>query len=302
MPETPIPRWLGIVLLLVIATTFGANHVAARVAFEHGASVTTAVAIRSTGTAIFVLVLLLLDGMPPSLSNANLGRALLIGVVLAAQSYCLYSAVAVIPVALALLAFNTYPMLLSLISWAAGGERPAARTLAAMPVALGGLALALDVAGRGGAQLSGFAGRWTEIGAGVGWSTGAAGSFALVLHLTSRWLKDMDGRLRTLYMMLAISILVAAGGALAGDFALPHDATGWAGLALLTIFYAAAITSLFVVLPRLGAVNNAVVLNFEPIAVLGLAWVILDQAVAPQQILGAFVVVGAIMWMGSGKK
>ncbi|MGH8675983.1 MAG: EamA family transporter, partial [Burkholderiales bacterium] len=141
MADQPIPRWLGIVLLLVIATTFGANHIAARVAFEHGASVTTAVAIRSTGTALFVLALLLLNGISLKIPRQTFGRSVLIGLLLAVQSYCLYSAVAVIPVALALLAFNTYPMLLSLISWAAGGERPTARTLFAMPVALGGLAL-----------------------------------------------------------------------------------------------------------------------------------------------------------------
>jgi drug/metabolite transporter (DMT)-like permease len=49
-------------------------------------------------------------------------------------------------------------------------------------------------------------------------------------------------------------------------------------------------------------VNNAAVLNFEPIAVLVLAWPILGQAVAPLQIVGAFVVVGAIVWMGTGKR
>ena len=302
MADQPISRPVGIALLLVIATTFGANHVAARVAFEHGASVTTAVAVRSLGTVLFVLALLRWNGIALRPSAPSSRRALATGVLLAVQSYCLYSAVARIPVALALLAFNTYPMLLSLVSWAAGGERPAARTLLAMPVALFGLALALDAWGSGSAQLAGAAGRWAEIGAGVGWATGAAVSFALVLHLTSHWLKDMDGRLRTLYMMTTTAALIAAGGAIAGDFALPRDTSGWAGIALLTLLYASAITSLFVVLPRLGAVNNAVVLNFEPIAVLGLAWPILGQAVSPSQILGAFIVVGAITWMGAGKK
>jgi drug/metabolite transporter (DMT)-like permease len=294
----PIPRWLGIVLLLVIATAFGANHVAARIAFDHGANVTTAVAVRSTGTALFVLALLGFTGVPIRLQGATRMRAILIGAVLALQSYCLYSAVALIPVALALLAFNTYPMLLALISWATGGERPAARTLVAMPIALAGLALALDVAGKAGD----FAGRWSEIGAGVGWATGAALSFALVLYLTGRWLSDVDGRLRTFYMMTTIAVLMGAGGLLGGAFALPQDATGWSGLALLSVFYGGAITSLFVLLPRMGAVNNAAVLNFEPISVLGLAWAVLGQAVASSQVLGAFIVVGAIMWMGTGRK
>jgi drug/metabolite transporter (DMT)-like permease len=298
LPGKPISRWLGIFLLLVIATTFGANHIAARVAFDHGANVTTAVAVRSTGTVAFVLALLLASGVRLGLPGATLGRALAVGAILAVQSYCLYSSVALIPVALALLAFNTYPMLLALIAWAVGGERPAPRALAAMPVALGGLALALDIPGSAGDM----AGRWEEIGPGVGWATGASVTFAAVLYLTQHWLKDIDGRLRTLYMMIAISMLMVGGGALAGEFALPKDAIGWNGLALLTLFYAAAITALFVVLPRIGAVNNAVVLNFEPIAVLGLAWVTLGQAVAPLQILGAFIVVGAIMLLGVGRR
>jgi len=31
---TPLPRWLGIALLLVIAVTFSLNHVFARIAFD----------------------------------------------------------------------------------------------------------------------------------------------------------------------------------------------------------------------------------------------------------------------------
>jgi drug/metabolite transporter (DMT)-like permease len=102
--------------------------------------------------------------------------------------------------------------------------------------------------------------------------------------------------------MSVVAVVTLAGGAAAGAFALPADGTGWLALVLLTVFYGTAFTSMFVLLPRLGTVNNAAVLNFEPIAVLGIAWVVLGQAVAPSQILGAFVVVGAIMWMGSERK
>jgi len=284
--------------MLVIATVFGSNHIAARVAFEHGTNVTTAVTVRSFGTALFVLFLLLVNRIPLGMPNATRGRALVIGLLLTVQSYCLYSAVARIPVALALLAFNTHPLALSLLSWASGGERPAPRVLVAMPVALAGLALALDVWGRAGD----LAGRWSEIGAGVLWATGASLSFASAMLLTTRWMGAMDGRLRSFLTMSVVAVVTFAGGAAAGDFALPGDGTGWIALALLTVFYGTAITSLFVVLPRLGAVNNMAVLNFEPIAVLGLAWIILDQAVAPLQIVGAFIVVGAIAWMGAGKR
>jgi drug/metabolite transporter (DMT)-like permease len=301
LSEQPIPRWLGIVLLLVIATVFGSNHVAARLAFEHGANVTTAVAFRSTGTSLVVLALLLWSGVSLRVERGTLARAIVIGLFLSVQSYCLYSAVARIPVALALLAFQTFPMLLSLISWAAGGERPSRRVRIAMPVALFGLSLALGIWG-GGAQASGIARRWAEVGAGVLWAVSASISFAMVLFLTTRWLGGMDGRLRSFIIMSVVAVVTTVGAAATHDFALPADATGWLGLVLLTVFYGSAITSLFVLLPRLGTVNNAAVLNFEPIAVLGLAWAILGQAVAPLQIAGAFIVVGAIAWLGSGKK
>jgi drug/metabolite transporter (DMT)-like permease len=300
--RAPIPRWVGIALLLVIAVVFGSNHIAARIAFDHGSNVTTAVAFRSTGTALFVLALLLLSKTPLKIGPKTFGRSVLVGLLIAVQSYCLYSAVALMPVALALLIFQTFPMLLALISLAFGGERPARRVLFAMPVALLGLALALDVWGKSGAHLSGFAGRWTEVGAGVLWALGASISFATALYLITRWLGSMDGRLRSFLFMSVVAVVTLAGGTLADSFALPADGTGWIALALLTVFYGTAITSMFVLLPRLGAVNNAAVLNFEPIAVLGLAWPVLGQVVAPLQIVGAFVVVGAIAWMGAGKR
>ncbi len=290
------PR-LAVILLLLIAVTFASNHVAARIAFEHGASVTTAVVVRSCFTTLFVYALLRIQGVTIVLTRPQLARALGIGMVLAVQSYCLYSAVARIPVALALLAFNTFPVILALVSWIGGGDRPSRRALAAMPIALVGLALALDAFGQAGD----IAGRWAEIGAGVGWALGASLSFALVLFLSARWLKDVDGRLRTFYTMGMAAMLLATAGAATGTFDFPHDRSGWAGLALLTLLYGAAITTLFVILPRIRAVSNAVVLSFEPIAALALAWVILGQSVAPLQILGAFIVIGAIVYLGTAK-
>jgi drug/metabolite transporter (DMT)-like permease len=181
-------------------------------------------------------------------------------------------------------------MLLALLSWATGAGRPATRTLVAMPVALVGLAFALDVFG----QAAGFAGRWAEIGAGVTWALAAALSFAFVLLLTGRWLKEMDGRVRTFLTMGVTALIVGLAGAATNAFAWPVEAAGWVGLALLTLFYGSAITALFVVLPRLGAANFAVVLNIEPIAALFLAWALLGQSVTPLQLLGALIVIGAI--------
>jgi len=298
--SAPIPRWLGAILLLAIATCFGSNHISARVAFDHGANVLTAVAARSVGTALILLVMLQVQRVPLKLPRTTLRRGVGIGLILAVQGYCLYSAVALIPVALALLVFNTFPLLLALISWGAGGEKPARRTLMTIPVTLIGLALALDISGTGNGM--DFARRWQQIGAGVGYALTGGIAFATVMFLTTRWLAAVDGRVRSLMMMTTVAVVVLLVGGVTQGFALPADTKGWVGIALLTLFYGTAITALFVVLPHMGAVNNAPLLNFEPIAVLFLGWAILGQAVAPVQIAGALIVVGAITYLASGKQ
>jgi hypothetical protein len=69
MPATLPPR-LGIVILIAAATLFASNHTAARVAFDHGASVATGVVTRATGTALFLAVLMRLRGVPLALARA----------------------------------------------------------------------------------------------------------------------------------------------------------------------------------------------------------------------------------------
>jgi drug/metabolite transporter (DMT)-like permease len=294
----PVPRWAGIALLLAIAVTFGSNHIAARVAFDHGTSVATAVAVRAAGTALALTAALLVLRAPLRLSGTSLARTAAVGAILAVQSYCLYSAVARIPAALALLAFNTYPLIYALMSAAAGMGKLSRGALVAMPVALFGLALALDVVG--GADK--VASRWGEIGAGASFSIAASLCFATVLFVSARWLHGVDGRVRSGVINAVVAALVLAVGAPAGLLALPADAPGWTGLALLTALYGTAITALFVLQPRLGAATDIAALNFEPIAVLILGWAILGQSLEPRQIAGALVVIGAIVALGMAKR
>ena len=295
-PNAPISRPLAVALLLLIATTFASNHIAARFAFEHGANVLTAVTVRSLGTALVVWVLMRATRVSFSLHGAVWWQVLVFGLVITVQSVFLYSAVARIPVALALLTFNTFPIMLAIISWFAGAERPARRVAIAMPIALLGLTLALGVIDSSGFALG------PSFAAGVGFALGASFAFAITLFLTTRWFKAVDGRMRSFIGMAVVGVVALALGIGIDGFALPRDGTGWIGLGLLTLFYGTAITSLFVLLPRIGAVNNAALMNFEPIAALTLGWLLLDQTLRPVQIGGIVVVIGAIVMVAAAKR
>ncbi|WP_367351158.1 DMT family transporter [Ottowia sp.] len=286
--------------LLLIALLMGSNHVAARMAFNHGVSVPTAVTVRSAVTALVVGALLLAQHVPLALTPRQRKVLPAIGVLIAVQSLCLYSAVARLPVALALLVFNSFPLTTALWARVLYQHRPERALLVAMPVILFGLALALDVLGA--ASGLGAAGQWQKIGVGVAFALGASITFGLALVLTQHEAGGLDGRLRTFGTMAMVALL-AAGGALAtGGFAWPDAPVGWWGLALLTLLYGTGITILFTVLPRLGVVGNSAIMNVEPVFALILAWLVLGQAIAPVQVVGALLVVSAVVGLGLRKR
>ena len=286
--------------LLLIAALMGANHVAARLAFNHGVDVPTAVSFRSGATALVVGALLLIQRVPLALTARQRKALPLIGVLIAIQSLCLYSAVARLPVALALLVFNSFPLMTALWARLLYAHRPERALLIAMPVILLGLVLALDVLGA--ASGLGAAGQWRKIGAGVAFALGASATFGLALVLTQHEAGGLDGRLRTFATMAMVGLLAGSAVAWRGGLALPTAPAGWWWLALLTLLYGTAITILFTVLPRLGVVGNSAVMNVEPVFALVLAWLILDQHIAPVQVVGALVVVGAVIWLGTRRK
>ncbi len=282
--------------LLLIAFMMGANHVAARFAFDHGVDVVTAVSVRSSVTALVVGLLLLAQSVPIALTARHRRALPTMGLLIGVQSICLYSAVARLPVALALLAFNTYPLWTALWALLLYRHRAEPRVLRAMPVMLFGLALALDVLGASSGL--GAAGQWGRMGVGVAFALAAAATFGLALVVTQHEAGDLDGRLRTFSTMAIVAVLALGGAAVQGGFALPTAAPGWWGLAALTFLYGTAFTIMFTVLPRLGVVGNSAIMNVEPVFALVLAWALLGQAIAPMQLAGALLVVATVVWLG----
>jgi drug/metabolite transporter (DMT)-like permease len=282
------------IALLLLACTFASNHVAARIAFDHGVDVITAVAVRSLATALVVSLLVLWQRVPLKHTARHRRFMVLIALLVTVQSVCLYAAVARMPVGLALLVFNSYPIWATLAARVFYGRRPERAALIAMPVILFGLMLALDVVH----LLSGAPARDASLGSGVAFALGAASSFGLVLALTQHEVADLDGRARSAFTMGVVGLLALVVGLSSTGLHWPDAEAGWWGLVALSVLYGTAFTSVFTLLPKLGAVSNSPILNVEPVAALALGSLILGQVVGPLQWLGALIVVGAVMALG----
>jgi drug/metabolite transporter (DMT)-like permease len=291
---------LAFATLLLIALMMGANHVAARIAFNDGVDVATAVVFRSCVTVLVLAVILWVQRVPLHFTPRHKRMLPLIGLLIGVQSLCLYSSVARLPVALALLAFNTYPIWTALWARVIYRQAPERALLLVMPVILLGLALALDVLGA--ASGLGAAGQWSRIGAGVGFALAAAATFGLALVITQNEVADIDGRVRTATTLSMAGLMALGLVAVQGGFHLPQAPAGWWGLAALSLLYGTAFTIMFTLLPKLGVVGNSAIMNVEPVFALALAWLLLGQSIAPVQVAGALLVVGAVLALGLRKR
>ena len=280
--------------LLLIGFMMGANHVSARFAFNDGLDVMTAVFARSFITCLVLVFLILIQRVPSLIPIKHRKYLLTVGILLTIQSICIYAAVSRMPVALALLAFNTYPLMVAILARVFYKELIEPKVIWIMPIMLVGLCLALDVLGA--ASGLGVAAHWAVIGVGVGFAFTAAFSFSLALVLTQHGTAGLDGRVRSASNMGMVAIITFILCQLQGGPQLPQHTSGWLSLGLLILFYGTAFTIMFTVLPRLGAVGNTSIMNVEPVCALMLAWVILDQKVSLIQCIGALIVViGAIV-------
>ena len=282
--------------LLLVGLIMGSNHVSARIAFNHGLSVGTAVVVRSVAIVMVMALLVYLQKVPVALTKQQVRMMPLIGVLMTVQGYCLYSAVARLPVSLALLAFNTYPLWITFWAKVIYGEKTPVTMLRAMPVLLVGLALALDVFGTSSGL--GIKGQWMEIGAGVAFALTSATTFGIAMVLTQNETKEIDGRVRTGLVMTMVGTFTLIGVEATGGLQWPHELAGWGGLAGLTLFYGTGFTIMFTILPKIGAVGNSAIMNVEPICALGLGWLILNQSVSLSQLIGAVIVVGTVIFLG----
>ena len=290
---------LAFATLLLVAFLMGSNHVAARIAFNNGLDVSTAVVVRSVFTALVVTGLIYFQKIPLAITSRHWKLLPLIGLVIGVQSAALYTSVAKLPVSLALLTFNSYPLWTAFWAKVLYKNAPEKIVLQLMPVMLLGLGLALDITGT--ASGLGAKAQWQVIGVGVACAMLASACFGMALVLIQFETKGLDGRVRTASTMWIVTLLAFVATQSMGAFQWPNAMQGWLGLLGLCIFYASGITIMFTVLPKLGVVGNSAILNLEPIFALVMAWLILSQSISALQIFGAFIVVGVVVRLGMRK-
>ena len=292
-----ISRPLIIFILILCSILFASNHIGAHIAFDNGAGLLFAILARGIASLIFMGLIITFRKTSLLIPRPLIKWQVLLGGLIAAQSLCLYSAITLIPVPMALLLVNTWSMMFIVLSWIKGKRQPDGFTFLILISILFGLFLVLNID--------------FSIDINTSWLTGVAlGLIAAVLLMFTMWitqyqLASIPGAVRSSYTMIGVIVcmcVLGALGAFPNGMNLPLNSEGWLGVMVLSISYGIAFTLLFVLAPKLDMGRNSPILNFEPVASLFLSYVFLGQFLNATQLVGGGIVVAGIVAIGVMKK
>jgi drug/metabolite transporter (DMT)-like permease len=278
------PRILPMFLAVVgLSAGFALSSVLARVSYDSGANALSVSVLRMSAACLVLALVLRAQGVPLAVPVRLRTGALLLGVVLALYSLSFYVAIGLMPVALAVIVFCTWPLIVGAGAWALGQERLTLLWPIAALGAFGGLAVALDV----------FTASYDRLGivlallAAIGWSS---------VFLVNRVLVGgRDSRPVTFWMQFSAFLFYVVLCLATGLFSLPTGLIGWLAYLGSALVYSGLMVSLFTVAQSLGPVRTALAMYFEPVASLIFGIILLGQTLAWFQAAGIGLVVAALL-------
>ncbi len=276
-------EYAGIAVIVGVGLCFALGNTLANIAYAGGSDPVALATARFIVPAIALAAILALAGKPFALPRRDALGALALGIVTAVYTLALLSAIEILPVALAVLIFFLFPILTSVILALMGWERLPLTTIAAGVIAFAGLALTLGV-GRQALSVEGI------IYGGI-----AALGLAIVSAVSGRIIRGGDSRPVTLHLLTMAAAVAIVIVLFRGEFLLPQTASGWWGFAGSAVLSGIAMIGFFVAISLIGAARATLFQYAEPLFTMGTAFLFLGQTLIPLQILGAVVVVGALV-------
>jgi drug/metabolite transporter (DMT)-like permease len=220
--------------------------------------------------------------------------ALAAGVMFAADLTFWHHSIAAVGAGLATVLGNTQVVLVGLLAWAILGERPAPRSLAAIPAVVAGVVLISGVIG------AGAYGDDPMLGVVYGVLTGM--TYALFILILRQGNSDVRRPAGALFDATSSAFVCAALAGLAVgdlDWTPGPEAQAW----LVTLALTSQVLGWLLIsvsLPRLPAVVTSIVLTLQPVAAVILAALLLSEAPSAIQLAGVAVVLAGVTFATIG--
>jgi len=279
--------WLGSAAALISAIAFASNVVLSKLAYDFGTNLHALNLIRAAVFLSCLLVAVWLSGSQVSIKRNELYRCLVLGVLLCAEMYLLLASVLFIPVAMAILVFYTYPIMIAVWTWRTGRHHLSYLGLGIMALAFIGLIITLTGSDT---LLVGWDGR-----NGIALALVSGICLAAILLLSEQVLEKQPARIMMLYMLLSATAVVGFVSLFLAELTWPASLPGWLALCGSSVLYVVATLLLFKAVDLVGSLQTAIIDNTSPVWAMILGVIVLGQWLNAQQVIGASVTIAAVM-------
>lgn len=275
--------WIGPLLIVISALSFGTLPIFARLAYAAGATPTTVLLLRFALAALIMAGVMRVRSIPFPRGPALLGLVLMGGVGYVGQSLAYFTALTLTSAGVVALLLYLYPALVTLLSALLFKERLTSLKVGAVLLALVGTVLTLHPTGSG---------------APLGLLLGIASAviYSLYILVGSRIMPQTGVLASSTIVMIAAALVYSGIAAIQGS-AFPVTLLGWAAIAAIALLSTVlAIMTFFAGLKHIGPSRASTISTVEPVVSVVLAALVLGESFTMLQVLGeGLILVAALL-------
>lgn len=280
----PVERWHGVWWVVLSAAGFGAMAIFAKLAYRDGVSLATLLFLRFTLAGVLLAAWGLTHGMRWPRGRDLAWLLAMGGVGYVGQAYCYFSALQYASAGLVALLLYLYPAIVTLLSALVLRRRIGRGRSWAVALALAGTALTV------GGDLHSHA-------LGVALGIGGALIYSVYILVGEGVMRRVPPLPAATVVILAAALVYGAAAGLEG-LALPATPTGWLAVLAIALFSTLlAILGFFKGMEKLGAADASALSTLEPLITVGLAALVLGEAVSSLQLAGGGLILAAVVYL-----
>src|SRR5437016_4877331 len=273
---------MGVLLIVISAAAFGALPILTRLAYRAGADPPTVLLLRYAIAAVVMVVIVVARKTPLPRGRILCGLILMGAVGYVGQSLTYFTALTLASASLVSLLLYLYPAIVTMLSAWFFKERLTPLKLGALMLALGGTVLTIGPTGNGRLP-------------GILLALAAAVIYSGYILVGSRLMPHASAIGASTIVITAAALVYIGIVAVRGPV-FPSTLPGWgAVVAIALISTVLSIVTFFAGLERVGPSKASTLSTLEPVVSVGLAILILGEALNPLQVLGGVLILCAVL-------
>lgn len=281
-------KLLGVLLIAISASAFGAMAIFARFTYEAGADVYGLLAVRFVLATAALAAVMRVRGIRLPPWRRVLALAAMGGIGYVGQSFCFFSALNHAQASLVALLLYLYPLFVTVLAAIFLKERLTGAAITAL--VLCSLGAGLTVGGGEGSAL------------GIALGLASALIYSVYIIVGARLTPGVHPVATTAIVCGAAALVYAAVGVLRTAAGVPPSfpgtAPGWLALVAIALLSTVlAILTFFAGLQRLGAARASMLSTLEPVVTVVLAALLLGEHIGPTQTIGGVLILAGVLWL-----